>query len=234
MQAPAKCRNRQANALCVCLAVKQILAEDWRYIGNPAGRPALSTREPDSEQLRHEIVTSVQSHWRFCLAEGIVLIILGMAAVIIPYALMVEFQFGWLFVLSGITGLTTTLYLHDAPGFRWSLVSAILAIVAGVLMVASPTKVLSLTLILILFFMIEGVASIMYALGHRRDNSGNWSWMLGSGIIDLFLAATIVVGLPGSAKWALGLLIGANLITGGLALIAMGLHGRALSSNAAA
>jgi uncharacterized membrane protein HdeD (DUF308 family) len=194
----------------------------------------LSNSEPNSEQLRHAIVTSVHRHWWFCLAEGIILVILGLAAFAIPYTLMVEFQFGWLFLLSGITGLTTTLYLRDAPGFRWSMVSAILAIVAGVLMLASPTKVLSLTLILILFFVIEGIASIMYALGHKRDQSGNWSWMLASGIIDLFLAAMIVVGLPGSAKWALGLLIGVNLVSGGVALIAMALHGRTMSSNAAA
>jgi uncharacterized membrane protein HdeD (DUF308 family) len=194
----------------------------------------LPTSEPAAEQLHDAIVTSVQRHWPFCLAEGVVLVILGLAAIAVPYALMVEFQFGWLFLLSGITGLTTTLYLKDAPGFRWSMVSAILAIVAGFLMLASPSTVLSLTLILILFFVIEGVASIMYALGHKRDRSGNWSWMLGSGIIDLFLAAMIVVGLPSSAKWALGLLIGANLITGGVALIAMALHGRAMSSNATA
>jgi uncharacterized membrane protein HdeD (DUF308 family) len=194
----------------------------------------LPTSEPAAEQLGDAIVTSVQRHWPFCLAEGVVLVILGLAAIAVPYALMVEFQFGWLFLLSGITGLTTTLYLKDAPDFRWSMVSAILAIVAGFLMLASPSKVLSLTLILILFFVIDGIASIMYALGHKRDNSGNWSWMLASGIIDLFLAAMIVVGLPRSAKWALGLLIGVNLITGGVALIAMALHGRAMSSNATA
>ena len=194
----------------------------------------MPTSEPAAEQRHDAIVTSMQRHWPFCLAEGVVLVILGLAAVTIPYALMVEFQLGWFFVLSGITGLTTTLYMRDAPGFRWSMVSAILAIVAGILMVVSPTKVLSLTLILILFFVIEGVSSIMYALGHKRDRSGNWSWMLGSGIIDLFLASMIVLGLPGSAKWALGLLIGVNLITGGVALIAMALHGRAMSSNATA
>jgi uncharacterized membrane protein HdeD (DUF308 family) len=202
-------------------------------MGNPAGRPALSPRETDTGQLHDAFVTSVQRHWPLCLTEGIILVILGLAAIVVPYALMVEFQFGWLFLLSGITGLTTTLYLKDAPSFRWSMVSAILAIVAGVLMLASPSKVLSLTLILIFFFVIEGVASIMYALGHKRDRSGNWSWMLASGIFDLFLAAMIVVGLPRSAKWALGLLISANLITGGVALIAMALHGRTMSPNTA-
>jgi uncharacterized membrane protein HdeD (DUF308 family) len=186
--------------------------------------------EPKTEQIQRAIMTSVDQHWRFWLVEGIILVILGLAAFIIPRALIVEFQFGWLFLCSGITGLATTLAVREAPGFGWSLVSAILGIVAGILMLLSPTKVLSLTLILVSFFVIEGIASIMYANEHKRDQSGRWVWMLGSGIIDLFLAALILVSLPGSAKWALGLLVGVNLISGGLALVAMALHARLRSS----
>jgi uncharacterized membrane protein HdeD (DUF308 family) len=86
--------------------------------------------------------------------------------------------------------------------------------------------VLSLTLILIVFFVIEGVASIMFALEHKRELSGRWGWMLVSGVIDLILAAIIFAGLPGTAAWALGLLVGINMIFGGSALIAMALHAR--------
>jgi uncharacterized membrane protein HdeD (DUF308 family) len=193
----------------------------------------MATSEPNAEKLHRAIVMSVNRHWRFCLVEGIILIVLGLAAFIIPRTVMVEFQFGWLFLLSGITGLTITLWLHNAPGFWWSMVSAFLAITAGILMLVSPTKVLSLTLILIMFFLIEGVTSIMYAFANQREASGSWIWMLGSGIIDLFLATLIIIALPGSAKWALGLLVGVNLVSGGVALIAMALHGRAIVSNAA-
>jgi uncharacterized membrane protein HdeD (DUF308 family) len=191
----------------------------------------MSMNKPDVEQIERAIVTSVDRHWRFCLIEGFVLIILGLAAFVIPRTLVVEFQFGWLFLLSGITGLITTLWIGVTPGFRWSLVSAFLAIAAGTLMLLSPTKVLSLTLILVMFFVIEGLASILYAYEHKRDSSGNWGWMLASGVIDLSLAALILLGLPGSAKWALGLLIGVNLIFGGLALVAMALNGRTRSSS---
>ena len=87
---------------------------------------------------------------------------------------------------------------------------------------------LSLTLILIVFFTIEGVATIMYALEHKRELSGRWGWMLASGIVDLILAAIIFVGLPGTAAWAIGLLVGINMVFGGSALIAMALHARDL------
>jgi uncharacterized membrane protein HdeD (DUF308 family) len=184
----------------------------------------MSMNEPKTERIQRAIMISVDQHWRFWLVEGIILVIFGLAAFIIPRTLMAEFQFGWLFLFSGITGLITTLSIREAPGFRLSLVSAILGIAAGTLMILSPTKVLSLTFILVLFFVIEGVVSIMYANEHKRDQSGRWVWMLGSGIIDLFLAVLVLISLPGSAKWALGLLVGVNLISGGLALVAMALH----------
>ena len=93
--------------------------------------------------------------------------------------------------------------------------------------------VLSLTLILIVFFVIEGVASIMFALGHKRELSGRWGWMLASGIVDLILAAIIIEGLPGTAAWALGLLVGINLVFGGTALIGMALHAREVDPHSA-
>jgi uncharacterized membrane protein HdeD (DUF308 family) len=124
-------------------------------------------------------------------------------------------------------GLVTTFYMRQAPGFWWSLVSAVLAIGAGIVLLAWPLSgVLSLTLILIVFFVVEGVASVMFALEHKRELSGQWGFMLLSGIVDLILAGIIFAGLPGTAAWALGLLVGINMLFGGSALIAMALHAR--------
>jgi len=101
---------------------------------------------------------------------------------------------------------------------------------AGVVLLLWPLSgIVSLTLVLIIFFMIEGVASIMYALDHRRELSGRWDWMLVRGIIDLILAAMIFAGPPGTAAWALGLLVGINMLFGGSALIAMALHVREIN-----
>ena len=85
---------------------------------------------------------------------------------------------------------------------------------------------MSLTLILTAFLTIEGVASVFYALEHKRELSGRWGAMLFSGIVDLILAGMIFAGLPAAAAWAIGLLIGINLVFGGAALIAMALHAR--------
>jgi uncharacterized membrane protein HdeD (DUF308 family) len=79
---------------------------------------------------------------------------------------------------------------------------------------------------LTVFLVLEGVISILYALEHRRGLSGRWGIMLFSGVIDLFLAGIIFAGLPGTAAWAIGLLVGVNLVFGGSAIIAMALHAR--------
>ena len=106
-----------------------------------------------------------------------------------------------------------------------------LGIAAGLVLLLYPVGgALSLTILLVVFFVIEGVASIMYALEHKKELSGRWGWMLVSGIIDLVLAIMIYVGLPSTAAWAIGLLVGINLVFGGAALIGMALHARAGAS----
>jgi uncharacterized membrane protein HdeD (DUF308 family) len=197
----------------------------------------MSMNNPDTEQIQRAVATSLHEHWVLFLVEGIILIILGLAAVVIPpiATLAVEILYGWLFLISGIVGLITTFRMHQAPGFWWSLVSAILGFAVGIVLLLWPLRgVLSLTLVLIVFFVIEGVASIMFALEHKRELSGRWGWMLASGIIDLILATIIFAGLPGTAAWAMGLLVGINMVFGGSALIAMALHAREIDPRSAA
>ena len=177
----------------------------------------------------------MREHWVLFLIEGIVLVILGALAIIVPpiATLAVGIFIGWLFLISGIAGLITTFGARHAPGFWWSLLSAVLAIAAGLVLLAWPVSgAISLTLLLIVFFFIEGIASIMYALEHKAELTGQWGWMLASGIIDLILGVIILLGLPGTAAWALGLLVGINMLFGGAALIAMALHARSTGTPA--
>jgi uncharacterized membrane protein HdeD (DUF308 family) len=170
-----------------------------------------------------------RAHWVAYLIEGIILVILGAAAILVPTlaTLAIAIFLGWLFFISGVLGLVTTFWLHRAPGFWWSLLSAILGIVVGILLISWPVSgAISLTLVLTAFFVIEGVLSILFALEHRRALSGRWGWLVLNGVIDLFLAAVIIAGLPGTAVWVLGLFVGIDLVFGGLALITMALHAR--------
>jgi uncharacterized membrane protein HdeD (DUF308 family) len=189
----------------------------------------MSTDPGGASELQRALTQSIREHWGLFLTEGIVLVVLGVLAIIIPpiATIAVTIFLGWLFLISGIVGLVTTFWARHAPGFWWSLLSAVLAIAAGIVLLGWPLPgAVSLTLLLIAFFIIEGVLSILYAFEHKKELSGRWGWMLISGIIDLILAAIIWGGLPGTAAWALGLLVGINMLFGGSAMIAMALHAR--------
>jgi uncharacterized membrane protein HdeD (DUF308 family) len=185
--------------------------------------------ERDEDEAQRALMAVAREHWVFYLIEGLILIVLGAIAIVIPpiASLAVTILLGALFLVSGVVGLVLTLWLRQLPGFWWSLLSAVLAIVTGILLLAWPVSgVLSLTLVLAVFFVIEGVATIMYALDHRRQYTGRWGWMLASGIVDLVLAALILAGFPASAAWALGLLVGINMLMGGSAMLAIALYAR--------
>ena len=187
------------------------------------------------------VPAGVADHWMLFLLEGVALIVLGLLAIVIPSIATpsVTYVLGWLFLVSGTIGLGTTFWARQAPGFWWSLVSALLAILVGVVLIANKAvdlygglmgwpfeKAGPLRLILVLFFLVEGGASIMFAIEHRRQFSGRWAWMFASGVIDIVLASIIIFGLPGTSAWTMGVLVGINMVLGGCALIAMGLHGR--------
>ncbi len=185
--------------------------------------------QPNIAKIQRDVANTLHAHWVLFLVEGVVLLVLGATAIALPLlaTLALTIVFGWLFLVSGVTGLITTFMMRQAPGFWWSLISALLGVAVGLLLLASPLSgALSLTILLVVFFIIEGGASIMFALDHKRELSGKWGWMLVSGVIDLVLAAFIFAGLPSTAAWAIGLLIGINMVFGGSALIAMALHAR--------
>ena len=187
------------------------------------------TLPPDFANLEGRMSAAVREHWKAFLIEGIVLVILGLAAMILPplASLAVTIFLGWMFLISGIAGLALTFWARQMPGFWWSLISAVLAIGAGVILLARPVQgTLTLTIVVGAYFLAEGVATIMYALEHRRELSERWSWLLVAGIVDIVIAGLIIAGLPGSALWAVGLLVGINLLFGGASLIGMALAAR--------
>ncbi len=179
----------------------------------------------DASTVRAAMGAAVRRHRGLFLFEGILLLALGVLAVLVPAIASVAATifFGWILLVSGIVGLYTTFRGRQLPGFWWSLVSALIGIVAGVLLLGWPVQgTFSLTSVLIAFLLIEGAVSIFYALEHRAG-SPRWGYVLASGIVDLVLGLILFAGLPGTAVWALGLLIGINMIFGGWALILMAL-----------
>ena len=95
----------------------------------------MSTTQPNAA-FQRAVTTALHRHWKLYLVEGILLIILGAVAIIVPplATLAITIVLGWLLLLSGVMGLYTSFMLRHAPGFWWSLISAALAIVVGLLL----------------------------------------------------------------------------------------------------
>ncbi|SCB34060.1 Uncharacterized membrane protein HdeD, DUF308 family [Bradyrhizobium shewense] len=187
------------------------------------------TSPEDFSRLQSMMSQTVKAHWKAFLFEGILLAILGVAALILPplASLAIAIFLGWMFLISGIGGLIVTYWARSTPGFWWSLISAALAVLAGMLLLARPMQaVLTLTIVVGAYFLAEGVATIMYALEHRRELIGRWSWLLISGLVDIAISFMVITGLPSSAEWAIGVLVGINLLFGGASLIGLALAAR--------
>jgi uncharacterized membrane protein HdeD (DUF308 family) len=118
---------------------------------------------------------------------------------------------------------------RNMPGFGWALATSLLAIVLGLVLLFRPIAgVLTLTLALVVFFVLEGISAILLAIEHRRHLS-SWGWILFSGLVDLLLAFLIWDGWPSSAGWAIGLLVGINMVFVGLSLIMTALAARTMA-----
>src|SRR5713101_9154952 len=140
----------------------------------------------DIAKLQSDMSAAVKAHWKAFLFEGILLAALGLAAIVVPplASLAVTIFLGWMFLISGIGGLVITFWARHMPGFWWSLISAALAVAAGIILLAKPVQgTLTLTIVVGAYFPAQGVATIIYALEHRRELSARWSWMLFAGLL---------------------------------------------------
>ena len=181
------------------------------------------------ESIRVVPFTSSVRHQRVIITGGLFLIALGLLVVIVsPIAnLAVTVALGWLFSASGLVGLITTFAARRVPGFWWPLLSALLALGIGIILIEWRVDSAPLmTNLLISFFVIAGFAIIIFAITHKHQCSGRWEWITASGIVDLALAAFVITGLPETAKLALGILVGINMLFIGSAFIATAIYGQ--------
>jgi uncharacterized membrane protein HdeD (DUF308 family) len=189
----------------------------------------MSASNPTLSDMQSAVKETVLLHWQLFLTQGVIMLILGILAVIWPgiSTIAVDVYVGWLFLFSGIVGLFTMFVARDTQAFLWMLLTAALALFVGIILLWHPAEgAVSLTAVLTAFFIVEGIFQIAASLSYRAMFPNQWGWMLASGIADLILAGIIIAGWPGTATWALGLIVGVNLITSGAAITMVALAGR--------
>jgi uncharacterized membrane protein HdeD (DUF308 family) len=169
----------------------------------------------------------VAHHWKRFLVVGIACSIVGLFSIAVPLiaSISVAILAGWVLVIGGGVQL--------AHGVRtrmwWRVAGAVLAIVAGLLILLFPlTGTISLTVVLIAWFWMTGFARLT-AWWSTRGAEGSWTLGL-NGALSVILGALVWLDLPSSAAWAIGLLLGIEMVFTGSALIVSALAARRLTA----
>lgn len=166
------------------------------------------------------IMESIRKNPSIYLIEGILLIILGTIAIVLPITSTIALTLilGWVLIIGGIYRFFRSIKLKSSLNHFWlSLSSGIVATIVGILLLGNIVKgIYLLTILLAIYFLVDGISSIFHAMTSRENH--NWSWLLLSGIVTLILSVLILSGLPYTAVWILGLLLGINLILTGFAI----------------
>jgi uncharacterized membrane protein HdeD (DUF308 family) len=177
----------------------------------------------------------VAEKWGWFLALGIALIVVGLAAILWPFpaTIATKVVLGWLFLIGGIVMIVHAFSSQGWGGFLWSLLVGVLYLVAGGYLAFFPlTGLLTLAILLAILFVAEGVFETIMAF-RIRPHEG-WGWMLLSGIAAIAVGFIIAMGLPGTATWALGLLVGINLLFTGWSYVFLAMAGRRVQQAATA
>jgi uncharacterized membrane protein HdeD (DUF308 family) len=179
----------------------------------------------EMQHMQQQMQHYLQTHWQLFLAEGIFFIFLGLCAIVIPQVFTVAtvIFLGWILLFGGIVQVGRSFMFSSMPGFGWWLFMGILQIIIGYLFITRPVAgAVTLTMLLTVFFALEGIAKISIALMMRP--LANWGLILFSGLTALIFALVILISWSESAQWLLGLFLGINMLFLGWSMVKISLH----------
>jgi uncharacterized membrane protein HdeD (DUF308 family) len=175
--------------------------------------PRLGLRE--AEHLR-EI-------WVFLMCMGIVLMILGAAAIGSSFiaTLATALVFGILLLTSALFQVVTALWGRSWRGFFLHLLAGVLYLITGLFMIENPlVAAIGLTLLVAACLLVGGILRIVLSVIERFDG---WGWALLNGIVSLLLGTAIWRQWPLSGLWVIGLFVGIEMLFSGLSWVMLGL-----------
>ncbi|HZC96148.1 MAG TPA: HdeD family acid-resistance protein [Bradyrhizobium sp.] len=152
-----------------------------------------------------------------CVLLGVVMILAGLLVLgdVVLFTVISTIFIGWMAVFTGAFEVIHAFWTKGWGGFVWQVFLGILYIAFGAVLVSQPvTSALILTYILGLFFLISGVVRILLGITHWRE--AGWIMLL-SGLFGVLAGVVILTGFPMTGLWVLGLLLGIDLISHGLA-----------------
>ncbi len=165
---------------------------------------------------------------------AVLFILLGILAIIEPgvAGLAVTVLVGWLLIFGGGAHLVAAFSGGGAGRVIWQVLLGIVYIVGGFYFLMHPllglgTLTLMLAVIIVMAAMFEAIAYF------RSRGEGGSGWLLMNALIALLLGGLIWFHWPSSSVWAIGTLVGVNLLMTGISRLMLGLAARKLVSRAA-
>ena len=169
--------------------------------------------------LREAMRETVKRYSLWYLLQGVLMVIAGVLALVYPLLASVTliYLLAWVLIISGAVQAIGLIGARHVPHYWLQLISVVLAILIGVLLLRQPESgLLIMTLLLIVFFMVEGISKVIFALTIRPFP--NWGWVLGAGIVGILLAVYLWANLSVASEVLLGVLLGIQLLVEGAAL----------------
>jgi uncharacterized membrane protein HdeD (DUF308 family) len=188
------------------------------------GRPTIP--EPIRERM--------ERNWKWFVAGGVLALILGAIAIIVPPVASVAtaILIGWLLVIGSAFVLSSAFQVHGFWPVAGRVLLAALYVFAGVWLLVAPLEgTITLTVVLVAWFFVDGAFRLAGAL-MQRDLPGR-GWIAAGGALSILLGVLIWIDFPSSAAWAIGLLVGINLLFYGVNLLMLGWEGRELAHRGA-
>jgi len=154
------------------------------------------------------------------IALGIILILIGAVAVISPMVatFSTAMFIGWILIFGGIAQFVHAFWAKGWGGFFWEMLIGLLQLLVGAALVTYPVaSIIALTAFLALTFVIEGIMRSVMAFNLKPEPG--WVWTLISGIVSIVVGMMLWMELPSSALWAVGTLVGINILMAGWSLL---------------
>jgi uncharacterized membrane protein HdeD (DUF308 family) len=164
------------------------------------------------------------------MGVGVLIAVLGLLAILAPLftGLALSVALGILLVAGSLGHVAHAFSARGWSGSLWEIVLAVVYAVAGVSLVVNPLVGLTtLTILLIAYLFVSGLAEIV--MGFTTRSSPNWGWLVASGALSLLVAGLLWAGFPTTALWAVGLLVGISLLSTGISLARLANTGRKAS-----
>lgn len=167
-----------------------------------------------------EVKTAIRENRGWFVGLGVLMIILGIVAIGFPFATTIaaKIMIGWLFLIGGIAEIVRSFSMSSWKSLLGNLLVGLLYVLVGGWLAFFPlTGIISLTLLLAFAFIFEGALKI--GMGIKLRPMAGWGWLIFSAVIAILAGVLLIAGLPGTAAWAIGLLVGINLLGGGLSYL---------------